>query len=88
MVIGDTKSSWWLFTCGIPQGLILGPILLNGFINDLDNRREDILSKISRLILLCISRLYLVGEGFLICWRERLLLRRTLTIWKNGLENG
>lgn len=48
----------------MPHGLILGPILLNGFINDLDNRRDDILSKISRVILLCIGRLYLVGEGF------------------------
>lgn len=88
MVIGDTKFNWWLFTPGIPQGLILGPILLNGIINDLDNRREDILSKIRRLILLRISRPYLVGEGFLICWRERLLLRRTLTSRNNGLENG
>lgn len=87
MVIGDTKSTWWLFTRGMPHGLILGPILLNGFTNDLDNRREDILSKINRVILLCIGRLYLVGEGFLICWREKLLLRGTLTSWKNGLEN-
>ena len=57
MVIGDTKSNWWLFTRGMPHGLILGPILLNGFTNDLDNRREDVLSKISRVILLCIGRL-------------------------------
>lgn len=44
MVNSDTKFNWWLFACGIPQGFILGPTLLNGFINGLDNRIKDILS--------------------------------------------
>lgn len=44
MVNSDTKFNWWLFACGIPQGFILGPTLLNGFINDLDSRIKDIFS--------------------------------------------
>ena len=33
--IGFSFSDWWDITCGIPQGLILGPLVFNMFINDM-----------------------------------------------------
>lgn len=45
MVISDTKCSWRTVSNGVLQGLILGLVLYNSFINDLDDEAECTLSK-------------------------------------------
>lgn len=74
-MISGMKSSWRQVTNSVPQGLVLGPILFDAFVNGLNSRTEWTRSKFTDDKKVCevadTTKVHLLG-GILTGWRIEL----------------
>ena len=72
LVINGSVSGWRPVTSGVPQEVVLGPVLFNSFINNIDDSIEFTLSKVADGIKLSGAVDTLEGREVIQRGRDRL----------------